>query len=397
MKNDEHFDYDILVVGAGTIGLTFACLLEKSELRVAVIEQGVAPISTTAATGLKYRAINHASQDLFERLGLWRAMQPSPYEEMRVWESNQQDLLHFRSWDIKKPDIGNIVDEDLMHYLLFEKAKTCSHITFFYELAPEKIFRLGSKIKLSLTNKKKVQLCLSARLLIGADGQNSWVRTAAHISHVDKPYFQKAVIANVQTECSHRKTAWQRFLPEGPLAFLPLRDEHQAAIVWTNYSKTTEDLIQSPVAIFEEKITESFESRLGKVKLISDRLAFSLSLQHADVYVKPGIVLMGDAAHRVHPLAGLGLNLGLGDVARMVEILDKAKKNGQLIDDFAVLRAYERYRRAENTKVLFFVDKIKELFMTQHAIALPFRQRVIAGINQYSVVKNYFLRAALEG
>jgi 2-octaprenylphenol hydroxylase len=384
-------NYDIIIIGAGIVGISLACLLENNKLNIAIIEH-TPPPEHSQTTGLRQRAINRASQHIFEQIGIWDKMHASPYTEMRVWENHSDDLLHFKSKEIREPDLGHIVSEEEMHFYLYQKARALSHITFYHETVPEKIFQLGNKTTLFLKDGRS----FSTSLLIGADGRNSWLREAAHINSPEKLYFQKALVANIETECSHQKTAWQRFLPEGPLAFLPLNDPHQSSIVWTNSSKTTDELLALDEQLFKEKLAKAFEHRLGRIKHISTRLSFTLSTQHAEYYVKPGIALLGDAAHRVHPLAGLGLNLGLADAAALAHTLQAAKSHHCFIGDLGILRKYERKCRAENTKVLLFVDQLKKLFMKNQAIYLYIREYGIPLFNDCSAIKNYVLKEALK-
>lgn len=179
-------------------------------------------------------------------------------------------------------------------------------------------------------------------------------------------YHQKAVVAHVRPEKSHQETAWQRFLPSGPLAFLPLHDG-RCSIVWSTTPEQADALLALEASAFAEALAEAFDQRLGSILEVGRRGAFPLRLQHAQTYVKPGLALIGDAAHVVHPLAGQGVNLGLLDAAALAEVILDALNAGQDFASFKTLRRYERWRKGDNLLMLAVMDGFKRLFGT----ALP--------------------------
>ena len=205
------------------------------------------------------------------------------------------------------------------------------------------------------------QRLLTASLLVGADGARSRVREQAGIPVRGWSYDQTAVVVNVRTEKGHRETAWQRFLPTGPLAYLPLTDD-MSAIVWSTTPQQAEALLAMDDESFRAALGEAFDYRLGKVVDSGPRAAFPLHLQYADTYVRSGLALIGDAAHSIHPLAGQGVNLGLLDAAALAEVLQQGVRQGRVPGDYDLLRRYERWRKADNLGTMFVMDAFKRLF-----------------------------------
>jgi 2-octaprenylphenol hydroxylase len=203
---------------------------------------------------------------------------------------------------------------------------------------------------------------ISARLLVGADGASSIVRTQADIAVEGRDYGQTAITCVVQTEIPHANTARQRFLASGPLAFLPLADQQACSIVWSNSTERAVELMRLDEPAFQAALTDAFAAELGAVTGIGKRSAFPLARAHAKTYVLSRLALVGDAAHRIHPLAGQGANLGLLDAAALSEVLLDAVADRRDIGSLAVLRRYERWRRGENTVMMLAMDAFKDGF-----------------------------------
>ncbi len=353
--------YDVVIVGGGMVGAVLACALGDSVLRVALLEETpLERIQPDADIGLRVSAITRASQRIFAAVGAWERMQAwrvSPFREMRVWDAAGSGQICFDSAALGEPLLGWIIENRVIQAALLERARQFSNIELLCPVAPALAGFYPEQAHLQLQDGRE----LYAQLLVGADGAESKVRHWAKVDVGGWGYGQRAVVAVVRTEESHRETAWQRFLPTGPLAFLPLHDG-RCSIVWSTTPAQAEQLLALDETSFALELAEAFEWRLGGITEVGPRGAFPLRLQHAHEYVKPRAALIGDAAHVAHPLAGQGVNLGLLDAAALAEVLLEAVKDGRDIGALKVLRRYERWRKGENLLMLGLLDGFKRLF-----------------------------------
>ena len=358
---NTRLDYDVVIAGGGMVGATLACALGNSPLSVALLEDTpLECIRPGAELDLRVSAITRASQRIFAAVGAWEGMlswRVSPFREMRVWDAGGSGQIHFDSAALGEPLLGWIIENRVIQTALLEQVKTLDNVELLCpaNLSLASVREQGVHIQLQDGGE------LSARLLVGADGADSRVRHWARVDVGGWGYGQKAVVAAVGTEQPHQETAWQRFLPTGPLAFLPLHDG-RCSIVWSTTLTQAEYLLELDEDAFALALGEAFEWRLGEITQVGPRGAFPLRLQHAHTYVKPHIALVGDAAHVVHPLAGQGVNLGLLDAAALAEVLLAAVAAGQDIGLLQVLRRYERWRKGENLLMLGVMDGFKRLF-----------------------------------
>lgn len=358
--SDAHTTYDVAIVGAGMAGATLACALGDSGLRVALIDRARPPLSwKDAGHDLRVSAISHASQRIFETLDVWSRMQArriSPYREMEVWDAGGQGRIHFDSADLGEPVLGHIIENRVTVAGLHERLAELP----VEVLAPVSLHRLSWDADYMYLEQDDGQR-LAARLVVGADGGRSWVRDRAGIAVRGWDYDQRALVTTVRPAESHQETAWQRFLPAGPLAFLPLLDNH-CSIVWSTGNEHSEALLAMSEEAFAQELEAAFESRLGRIEWVGPRAALPLRFLHANAYVRPRLALIGDAAHTIHPLAGQGINLGLTDAAALAEVISEAAAARQNIGSIAVLRRYERWRNADNLAMLAAMDGFKRLF-----------------------------------
>jgi 2-octaprenylphenol hydroxylase len=359
-----HTDYDLIIAGGGMVGSALACALGQSELRIALLE-GAPWDQFRPSTTLDSRvsAISRASQRIFAAVGAWDAMTAwriSPFRDMRVWDAGGFGEIHFDSAEIGEPLLGWIIENRVIQWALLERAQQLPAVELCCPLALDSAQPLdGHRWQVRLTDGRE----WTTRLLVGADGAQSKVRRLAAINAGGWDYDQKAVVANVRTSEPHQETAWQRFLPSGPLAFLPLADGC-CSIVWSTSPEQADTLLATDDATFCQALGDAVDGRLGSILEVGPRGAFPLRLQHAHQYVKPGLALIGDAAHVVHPLAGQGVNLGLLDAATLAEVILDANAVGQDVGAFNVLRRYERWRKADNLLMLGIMDGFKRLFGT---------------------------------
>ncbi|MCW9014707.1 MAG: UbiH/UbiF/VisC/COQ6 family ubiquinone biosynthesis hydroxylase [Gammaproteobacteria bacterium] len=392
-------NYDVLVIGGGMVGLTLACALgQKTDLKIAVVE-ALEPgdIQPDDDYELRVSAISRASQQVFTNLGAWDGMQArrvSGYEHMHVWDSTGSGVIHFDAAELGVDALGHIVENKVTQAALLEQLHKIENIDW---LCPAKVATIDyheGSTSVQLEDGRR----LNARLLIGADGASSRVREAAGIHLETAPYHQKGVVCVVKSTRHHAYTAWQRFLPVGPLAFLPLGDG-RCSIVWSAQDDEANALVAMDEEAFCRKLEQAFEYTLGAVESVGPRAAFPLIRRHAEAYVKPGLALIGDAAHTIHPLAGQGVNLGILDAASLAQIIINADSNKQDFASYGVLRKFERWRRGENMLMMYSMSGFKNLFSNDRAELSMVRNFGLNLINNLGPIKHKFMRHAmgLEG
>lgn len=389
-----HSDYDVIIVGSGTVGATIACILLQGGMQVALIEKMPLTPIPIESLDLRVFALTRASERILTHLGLWEGVsrrRASPFRQMVVWDENSSGYIHFDSATLIEPTLGYIVEQSVLQAALLEKLTEFNNLTWYRPSTVQRLTFAPEKLTVHLDNGQS----LTTRLVISAEGAQASIRTLAGIPYSLHDYGQHAIVANVTTERQHQETAWQRFLSSGPLAFLPLCDSQQCSIVWSADTPVAHRLMALEKTEFLPALTKAFAVKLGTVVDCGPRLIFPLQRRYVHQYVQPRLALIGDAAHTVHPLAGQGVNLGLLDVAALGEIILEAYHAHRDFGHYSVLRRYERERKGNNLAMLFLMDGFKHLFGTQ----LPFIQRARAfGLkltNQNEVLKNLIMRQAM--
>jgi 2-octaprenylphenol hydroxylase len=391
---EQELSFDLTVVGGGMVGAALACACIGKGWRIAVVESREPRRSWPAGEiDLRVSALNRGSQRVLARLGVWDrilAMGASPYREMHVWDAVGRGSIHFDSADLGEPDLGHIVENRVTQLALWERLEQAADVSLLCPAAVSEIALEQDAATLRLRDGRRV----STRLLVGADGRDSLVRDRVGIASRGWAYDQQALVANVEVERWHQETAWQRFLPTGPLAFLPLRDG-RCAVVWSVAEPRAEELLGLDEDDFRSALEDAFDRRLGAIGAIGPRAAFPLRFQHAEQYVRPRLALIGDAAHAVHPLAGQGVNLGLMDAAELAEALDEARARSRDIGGTWTLRRYERARRGENALMLTAMDGFKRLFSNRILPVAVARSLGLAAVDRITPLKHVFMRHAL--
>lgn len=392
-------DAQVTIVGAGMVGSALALALRGSGLSVVLIDAGpLQPNAFDPAARFEPRvsALSAASQRMFERLGAWPAMQSrrvSPYSDMRVWDGSGTGAIHFSASSVHAPMLGHIVENRVVQDALLEQLPG-TDIEQVPNARLEQLRHSGDGWLLTLSNGQAVR----TPLVIAADGANSAVRRLAGCPTREWDYLHHAIVTSVRTAKPHQATAWQRFADDGPLAFLPLAHpagEHWSSIVWS----TTPDQAQALMALDDQAFTaaleRAFESRLGQVVAADPRLCVPLRQRHAKRYVQPGLALIGDAAHTIHPLAGQGVNLGLLDAAVLAEELLHAHQRGERLASLKVLERYERRRMPHNLALMGAMEGFERLFQADPLPLRWLRNTGLKWVQQLPDAKALFVRQAL--
>jgi len=396
MNQSKH--YDVIIVGGGMVGLTLACALGQQAFSVAVVE-AYEPLDIQAGDDYELRvsAISKSSQQVFENINAWQGMlkrRASPYQHMHVWDATGDGKIHFDAADLGVDVLGHIIENRVVQFSLYEQCQQLRNVELLCPYQVKDIHYSEAQSEIILDDES----CITTKLLVGADGANSKVRDVAGIVIDKSAYEQKGVVSVVKSTQFHKSTAWQRFLPTGPLAFLPLSDG-RCSIVWSAENQRADELLAMDDETFCRELEQEFDYTLGKVESIGQRAAFPLIRRHANEYVKKGLALIGDAAHTIHPLAGQGVNLGILDAAALAETLVTARANGQNIASLTTLRKYERWRRADNSLMMYSMSGFKNLFSNEQSNLAFIRNAGLNLVNRMGPVKHKFMRHAmgLEG
>ncbi|WP_372696038.1 FAD-dependent oxidoreductase [Immundisolibacter sp.] len=370
-------DSDVVIVGGGITGAAAAVALAGAGARVTLLDRQAppAPAASGAPLDLRVSAIHAAAAAWLTHLGAWPlvpASHRSPFGSIQVWDAGSRGRIGFDSADLGQPWLGHIVENRALVAALHARLAAL----------PTARLRAPARLEDWRTDEHGVHLRLEdgshlhARLLVGADGADSPLRLGAGIASHDTPYGQCAVVCNVGTERPHDAIARQRFLATGPLAFLPLADG-RSAVVWSTTTDAATRLAALPEAQFAQELEAAFEGRLGAVTTVGERAVLPLRGRLAERYVGPRLALLGDAAHVVHPMAGLGANLGLGDAAQLARIVSDALRAGRDPGAADGLLRYQRTRRAQNLPVVQAIGALHRLF---GATAAPLRALRGAGL-----------------
>ena len=346
--------FDCVVIGGGMVGAASALSLAQLGLKVAIVEK-VAPNSfnTEQPFDLRVSAISLSSQHLLEQLDAWQQITQwrlCPYKRLGVWEL-EPSYTEFSAAEIEQTHLGHIVENRLIQLSLWQQINQHEKIQLF---CPESLVGFeqnNEQVIVQLTNQTIV-----TKILIAADGANSQVRKLANIGTTGWDYQQSAMLINVETDLSQQDITWQHFRSTGPVAMLPMPGNN-ASLVWYHDKEEIARLSKLPNEQLQALVMESFPKKLGDIKVI-DKASFPLTRRHANHYQSHRILLLGDAAHTINPLAGQGVNLGFKDVKALQMIIAKAIGEGKCWSDVDVLAAYEKERRKDNLLMMSAMDML---------------------------------------
>jgi len=432
MSKDNSKMFDVIIVGGGMVGLTMALMLARNlgqdnALKLALVDgqkkeqkqgqkEGLKEVQKkTKKDGEKQQsakdkvnrfsprvsALTLASQSLFDSLGLWQkyiAPHACPYEDMYVWDAEGTGNINFSALDIQQSALGHIVENTVITHSLQEALEQNSSIKQFTQSQVEGYQPQTKHHTLSLADGTELQ----GKLIIAADGANSFIRQEAAFDVKAWSYQHQAIVTTVLTEKSHNYTASQCFLASGPLAFLPLLDvetekdaQFYSSIVWSCESEKAQRLMDMDQVTFHIALEEAFDNRLGVIQESAKRFVFPLWQRYATTYVKPGLALIGDAAHTIHPLAGQGVNLGLSDVECLYKVISQAWGKGEDFSSEQVLSRYQRQRKAHNLSMMALMEVFKRGFASDDLMLRWMRNVGLDIVDKASPIKHQLMKKAM--
>lgn len=407
MSRTNAKDYDVMIVGAGLIGAALALLLaKKTDLKVAVVERA-APLKQAKYNNQRVVALGHAAKQVLTQVGVFEQLSAEhcySYQRMFVWDENSHGELEFNTDDLNElitesetgvtDSLGYMIDSHYCNYVLQQALLEQGDVDCFFSATPINLALDSNSpnATLQLANESQGEQFLSATLTVAADGGNSWVRQQARIFANRQSYKQQGIVANVKSSLAHQDTAWQRFLNTGPVAVLPLSDNH-SSIVWSAEQTFAQSLMSLDDAEFCKSLSQALEGRLGEFELCSKRLSFDLQSQRAETYFSNHVVLIGDAAHSIHPLAGQGANLGFKDIACLADLLQNtsAKDCASPI----LLQRYERVRKADNEQTDIMMSALNKAYQGQAGLWLAIRGAGMNWLNHSGTIKRLLAKQAM--
>jgi len=393
--------YDLILVGGGMVGLAMAAALAPSGLSILLIErqpldQAQLKNESVKASdfGLRVSAISPANRQFLQALGAWQHLpskRMASYQQMQVWDGDGQGCIHFSAADLAQPDLGVIIENKLLQSALLKQINSFGNVSCCFDNSVESLDQRADGVSLQLADGQRT----SGKLLIAADGAHSKIRQLLDINLSEMDYQQTAFVANVKTELPHQDTAWQRFTPFGPVAFLPLPQPNLCSVVWSLDNDKAAVVKDLSKAEFAKQLQIAFESRLGVIELVSEFAGFPLVKRHAKDYLCHRVALVGDAAHTIHPLAGQGVNIGFQDVQALSSLiieLQQAERDWGLA---ANLRPFERSRKTENLMMQNAMSGFKNLFASDNMLVTVARNLGMNLLDRNQFVKNEVIKKAM--
>lgn len=380
---------DIAIVGAGLIGSAIALWLAKhTNYSISLIERNVAmPLPNEA--NQRVVALGALATNFLDDIGVFSSLgreHCNAYQNMFVWDENSDGELAFDASSADQTCLGHMIDSQMCTYQL-QQAVLSSRVNCYFDIQASKLEINRSSARLNTESGR-----FDAKLLIAADGSRSWVRQQAKIFANSQSYGQQGIVVKIETSKSHQNCAWQCFLSTGPVAILPLSD-NQSSIVWSADTALAEQLMVMDDDAFSVALSNALQGRLGSVKLLSTRQSFELTSLRAEQYYKRNLVLLGDAAHSIHPLAGQGANLGFKDALALGSLLSNSKSSE--LGSPRLLSAYQSKRQPDNNQTDTLMSALHQAYKFDLPVWVLARGLGMNAINNSGILRNALARQAM--
>jgi len=382
-------DFDVLIIGGGLAGLALACALRDSRLRLALVEQH--PPRPIGGWDARVYAISPANSGFLQEIGIWKHLpgeRLSAISAMKI-HGDRGAELDFSAYESGIDELGWILESSLMACELWENAKRQGNLSLFCPAKPTAIAIGDGAASLTVDDDR----CISARLLVAADGRDSWVRGKVGLRAIDTPYAELGLVANFDCQIPHRGVARQWFRHDGVLAWLPLAGD-RISIVWSAPEQQARQLLELPPDVLAARVAAAGDCALGELRLLTRAAAFPLRLLQVPRIVAPRVALVGDAAHGIHPLSGHGINLGFQDARTLASVLS-AVPDWHDVGHLRFLRRYQRQRREETLLMQATTHALHQLFRSELPGLGMLRNAGMNLTNALPVVKNLLVRYAI--
>lgn len=389
--------YDVTIVGGGLAGLGLTALLSAQGFAVACIDNTDPKQALTEKFDGRTTAISWASQKVLETAGVWGALAPDacPINDIQILDGDSPVLLEFESQDVGGQSFGWIIENRLIRKALYKSVAKSKNVDFF---APARVTDFSVDDEKAVT-KLADGSEISSKLIVGADGKNSFTREWMDIPVRGWSYNQHAIVAIIKHEKLHQNIAIEHFRAEGPFAVLPMTDApdgaHRSSLVWTQHGSKDKSALSYDEDTFNMALNSRFPKFYGDVKCISQRFAYPLGLKHAYSYIGERMCLVAEAAHAMHPIAGQGLNMGFRDIAELATLLISAREKGRDIGASSLLKSYQQARRADNTLMMGATDSLNKLFSNRMPGLGPLRKLGVRAVSQFPPAKQFFMKQAM--
>ncbi|MFT7109014.1 MAG: 2-octaprenylphenol hydroxylase [Psychrobacter glaciei] len=405
--------FDMVIVGGGIVGSALAAALADTKLSIALVETQLPFAPATDAlecsdVDLRVSALNRASETFLSSINVWKSIPESrkcAYNKMRIWDGEGTGHIQFDGHDIGESHLGHIVENRYTAAALIMGVQQQKNVQLFSATTVNEIEVFNSSDNLLENNQQEKYFIhldngqtLYSSLIVAADGARSFVRDWADFETREWNYDHNGLVCSIETELPHEDCAWQRFTEDGVLAFLPIKSQSEknlCSIVWSCSAAAAEKLLLLNEAEFNQQLSNAFENKLGRVLSSGARVAIPLRQRHAKSYCKNGVVLIGDAAHTIHPLAGQGVNLGLMDAYVLADEIKQGLQRGLPAHNSQLLARYERRRMPENLTMMVAMESFKRLFAVKTPGLRWLRNWGMSKINSLDMVKNHIVQEAM--
>lgn len=389
----KNINTEIIIIGAGLTGLTLGCSLAKEGFNIVIIDKQDPKIFLAKSYDRRSSAISYGSSLILKNIGLWENVENNAGEilDIRVTDSNSLMHLHYNHKLVGNNPMGYMLENSIMIKQFLDHLESLKNITFLSKSTLKDIMIDKYKATVILDNGTEI----TSKLVFAADGTNSCVRKKAGIEVYSKNYEQSGIVCTLKHEIHHNHIAQERFLASGPFAILPLKDGYHSSLVWTEKSSLASIFMKMPKKEFMHHLKERFSDYLGELSIVGKCLSYPIELKLARKYASERLILIGNAAHTIHPIAGQGFNLALRDIENITKLISKNNSLGLDIANKSLLNKYESIRKYDVITMAAVTDFLNQLFICQSPYIKLIRRFGLATVNKIPNLKKLLIKHAM--